>query len=162
MLLDIQAAHIFCNGMASVVLLLVVLQSSWLYIALHASRANRSRSSEVEMLVRSYRGNYLFLQVSFLVGIIFSFLGLGAVVTLKTQSEVQAFATVAMTIVGIVFFFGMLASIIRAVAGLNRKVDAQRKEACSKAIARGREIRRLLDKVQERRSHEHDAQPVPV
>lgn len=152
MLLDIQATHIFCNGMASVVLLLVVLQSSWLYIALHASRANRSRSSEVDMLVRSYRGNYIFLQVSFLVGIIFSFLGLGAVVTLKTQSTVQAYATVVMTIVGIIFFVGMLVSVIRAVTGLNRKVDEQRKEACSKAVVRGREIRRLLDKVEQRRS----------
>ena len=54
-------------------------------------------------------------------------------------------------LVGIVLFVWMLASVMSAVNGLNRKVDNLRKEACDRALAREVELNKITDRMEERR-----------
>ena len=49
-----------------------VLFSSWLYIAIYATKVNRNRWSEVRKLTKRLSGEFLLLQVTFLLGIIFA------------------------------------------------------------------------------------------
>jgi hypothetical protein len=127
--------HVFCNGMASVMLLLVVLQAAWLYIALHATKVNRTRHRERALLVRYFRRDFLLLQLMFLLGMILAFFGLGAVATIKTTERRIAYVIEIMTCVGVVLFTGFLLSIVRAVTSLNARIDSERVRAHDDAIS---------------------------
>jgi hypothetical protein len=129
-----EGMHVFCNGTASVVLLLVVLQSAWLFIALQASNVNKQRGKELALLIRYYRRDCLLLQVMFLIGMIMAFFGLGTVATIKTTTTNLAWIAKAHTAFGITLFFLFLFSIIRAVGKLNAKIDNERLRAYEEVL----------------------------
>ena len=74
-----------CGG-GSALMLLVLLFSSWLYIALHGSSANRERYEEAELLRERFRQEFLLLHTLFLGGVILTFVGLIAVMSLKVST----------------------------------------------------------------------------
>merc|ERR1740130_1648532 len=116
------------NGAGSACLLLVVLFSSWLYIAIYATKVNRSRWAEVRKLTKRMSGEFFLLQVTFLVGIVFAGCGIGAVMTIKVSSEDMSWFTYFVTFAMMGFLFFMLVKIIWEILMINRFVDKTRKK----------------------------------
>jgi len=71
------------NGGATAVLMLTVLFTSWLYISLNATKANKSRWPEARVLVKRLRQEFLILHVLFIVGITLAYLGMYSVMCAK-------------------------------------------------------------------------------
>ena len=78
------------NGGGSACLLLAVLFSSFLYIALYATKVNRNRWAEVEKLTKRLSGEFLVLQGTFLVGIVLSGVGLANVMSTPRHGPISA------------------------------------------------------------------------
>ena len=101
-----QLAHTLGNGGGSATLLLVVLATAWLYIALHASKTNKSRYEEAKILQVRLREEFLLLHFLFLVGIITACTGLSTVMTMKVEDVTLSY---------VVWFIGLIGS---TLAGL--------------------------------------------
>jgi len=114
------------NGAGSACLLLVVLFSSWLYIAIYATKVNRSRWAEVRELTDRLSGEFFTLQVTFLVGIVFAGCGIGAVMTIKVTTESMSWFTYFVTFTMMGFLAYMLVKIIWEIFTINRFVDKTR------------------------------------
>ena len=74
-----------CGGGAGL-MLLVVLFSSWLFIALHASKANSNRYAEGKLITLRFRQEFAFLHLIFFLGVCLSFIGIMAVMSLKVTA----------------------------------------------------------------------------
>ena len=114
-----------CGG-ASAAMLLVVLFSAWLYISLHASSANRERFEEAKLLRERFKEEFVMLHVLFFIGVIFGFVGIIAVLSLKVATLALSW-----TAWGITFFAGILAIFLFfkcpwEVYWLNQTIDKQR------------------------------------
>jgi hypothetical protein len=114
-----------CGG-ASAAMLLVVLFSSWLYISLHASSANRERYEEAKLLSERFRDEFVVLHILFFVGVIFGFVGIIAVLSLKVSTLALSW-----TAWGITFFAGICAIFLFfkcpwEVYWLNQTIDKER------------------------------------
>ena len=109
-----------------------VLFSSWLYIAIYATKVNRNRWSEVRKLTKRLSGEFLLLQVTFLLGIIFAGFGIGAVMTIKVTDEDMSWVTFLLSVAMMLLMVYMLFQIIREVLMINRFVDKVRKERTEK------------------------------
>ena len=75
------------NGAGSAFLLLVVLFSSWLYIALHATKVNHARWAEQEFLIARLRQEFCILQVLFAMGLILALFGIYSVMVVKVTTS---------------------------------------------------------------------------
>jgi hypothetical protein len=123
------------NGAGSACLLLVVLFSSWLYIAIYATKANRGRWEEVRKLTKRMSGEFFLLQVTFLIGIVFAGCGIGAVMTIKVTTEAMSWLTWIVAFAMMSFLFFMLVKIIWEILMINRFVDKTRKKRLSASLA---------------------------
>ena len=106
--------------------------SSWLYIAIYATKVNRNRWSEVRKLTKRLSGEFLLLQVTFLLGIIFAGTGIGAVMTIKVTDDDMSWVTFLLSWAMMLLMVYMLFQIIREVLMINRFVDKVRKERTEK------------------------------
>jgi len=86
-----------CGG-GSACMLLVVLFTSWLYISLHASKANRSRYAEARLLTARFRQEFVFLHCLFVVGIGLCFTGIISVMSLKVNTIGQSYLVFAISL----------------------------------------------------------------
>ena len=109
-----------------------MLFSSWLYIAIYATKVNRNRWSEVRKLTKRLSGEFLLLQVTFLLGIIFAGTGIGAVMTIKVTDDDMSWVTFLLSWAMMLLMVYMLFQIIREVLMINRFVDKVRKERTEK------------------------------
>ena len=123
------------NGAGSACLLLVVLFSSWLYIAIYATKVNRNRWVEVRKLTKRLSGEFFLLQVTFLVGIVFAGVGIGAVMTIKVTTETMSWVTYFLTYIMMVFLAYMLLKIIWEILMINRYVDKARKKRLEMSLS---------------------------
>ena len=103
-----------------------------LYIAIYATKVNRNRWSEVRKLTKRLSGEFLLLQVTFLLGIIFAGTGIGAVMTIKVTDEDMSWVTFLLSVAMMLLMVYMLFQIIRKVLMINRFVDKVRKERTEK------------------------------
>jgi hypothetical protein len=92
-----------CAG-ASAAMLLVVLFSAWLYIALHASSANRERFEEANLLRERFKDEFVIVHALFFIGVILGFIGVIATFSLKVATLALSW-----TAWGITVFAGFLA-----------------------------------------------------
>ena len=130
-LYEYDLAFTLGNGAGSACLLLVVLFSSWLYIAIYATKVNRNRWVEVRKLTKRLSGEFFLLQVTFLVGIIFAGVGIGAVMTIKVTTESMSWVTYILSYTMIIFLAYMLVKILWQIVMINRYVDKTRKKRLS-------------------------------
>ena len=123
------------NGGGSAFLLLVVLFSSWLYIAIYATKVNRDRWVEVRKLTKRLSGEFFLLQVTFLVGMTFAGCGIGAVMTIKVRTEAMSWVTFTLTYVMGFFLAYMLVKILWEIVMINRFVDKARKKRLEMSLS---------------------------
>jgi len=116
----------FGNGGGSIALLLTVLYTSWLYIALHSTKANRDRFEEAKMLTMALRQEFFALHLLFLVGIALAFVGIIAVMTMKTTTRGLSWLVFVLSICGSIMAVYILIKCIYKVFKINQKVDAHR------------------------------------
>ena len=79
----VELAFAVGNGGGTAILLLVVLFTSWLYISLNATRANKDRWPEAKVLTERLSQEFLFLNIMFVVGISLAYYGMYAVLCAK-------------------------------------------------------------------------------
>ena len=123
---NLELAYTIGCGGASAAMLLVVLFSSWLYISLHASSANRERPEEAKLLRDQFKEEFVIVHVLFFFGVIFGFVGIIAVISLKVGTLALSW-----TAWGITLFAAILAIILFVkcpyeVYMLNQKLDTKR------------------------------------
>ena len=123
---NLELSYTVGCGVASAAMLLVVLFSAWLYISLHASSANRERFEEAKLLRERFKEEFVMLHLLFFFGVIFGFVGIIAVLSLKVATLALSW-----TAWGITFFAGILAIFLFfkcpwEVYWLNQTIDKQR------------------------------------
>ena len=123
---NLECAYTIGCGGASAAMLLVVLFSAWVYIALHASSANRERSEEAKLLRDQFKEEFVIVHVLFFFGVIFGFVGIIAVISLKVGTLALSW-----TAWGITLFAAILAIILFVkcpyeVYRLNQTIDTKR------------------------------------
>ena len=123
---NLECAYTIGCGGASAAMLLVVLFSAWIYIALHASSANRERSEEAKLLRDQFKEEFVIVHVLFFFGVIFGFVGIIAVISLKVGTLALSW-----TAWGITLFAAILAIILFVkcpyeVYRLNQTIDTKR------------------------------------
>ena len=91
------------NYGACLLLLTTLLLSSWLYIAFSMPGADTSRPDEVQAVVARFSGEFLSLNIIFVLSVIFSVLALNQFVQLKLRT--WTLVPITTTIGGIVVFF---------------------------------------------------------
>ena len=111
------------NGGGSAALLLTVLYTSWLYIALHATKANRDRYEEQKMLTHTLRQEFLALHLLFLVGIVSAFSGIIAVMTIKVTTIFLSWLVWLIALAGSALAVYILVKCIYEVYKINGKID---------------------------------------
>jgi hypothetical protein len=123
---NLECAYtIGCAG-ASASMLLVVLFSAWLYIALHASSANRERFEEANLLRERFKDEFVIVHALFFIGVILGFIGVIATFSLKVATLALSW-----TAWGITVFAGFLAIFLFVkcpleVYRLNQAIDEER------------------------------------
>ena len=123
---NLELAYTLGCGGASAAMLLVVLFSAWLYMALHASSANRERFEEAELLRERFKDEFVILHILFFLGVLFGFVGVIAVISLKVGTLALSW-----TAWGITLFAGILALCLfikcpLEVYWLNQAIDEKR------------------------------------
>jgi hypothetical protein len=114
-----------CGG-GSALMLLVLLFSSWLYIALHGSSANRERYEEAELLRERFRQEFLLLHTLFLGGVFCTFVGLIAVMSLKVSTLFLSWLAWGITFGSGVCAFALFLKLPWEVYYLNQTIDKVR------------------------------------
>jgi ABC-type transport system involved in cytochrome bd biosynthesis fused ATPase/permease subunit len=107
-------------------MLLVLLFSSWLYIALHGSSANRERYEEAELLRERFRQEFLLLHTLFLGGVFCTFVGLIAVMSLKVSTLFLSWLAWGITFGSGVCAFALFLKLPWEVYYLNQTIDKVR------------------------------------
>ena len=106
-----EAWNVTLNGFASLLLLLVVLHSTWLLMSLPAVGAQRSRA-EVELLVFHFRAHFLAVQCEFLLALFFAFLGVNTVFSFKVRYQALAFSVSVLAPIGLILLGTILISVL--------------------------------------------------
>ena len=114
-----------CGG-ASAAMLLVVLFSAWLYIALHASSANRERFDEARLLRERFRDEIFIVHILFSLGVIFGFVGIVNVISLKVGTLALSWAAFGITVAAAILAFILFVKCPLEVYWLNQAIDKQR------------------------------------
>jgi hypothetical protein len=114
-----------CGG-ASAAMLLVVLFSAWLYISLHATSANRERFEEAKLLRERFREEFVMLHVLFFFGVIFGFVGIIAVLSLKVATLALSWTAWGITFVAAIIAIFLFFKCPWEVYWLNQTIDKQR------------------------------------
>jgi hypothetical protein len=114
-----------CGG-ASASMLLVVLFSAWLYISLHASSANRERFEEAKLLRERFKEEFVMLHVLFFFGVIFGFVGIIAVLSLKVATLALSWTAWGITFVAAIIAIFLFFKCPWEVYWLNQTIDKQR------------------------------------
>jgi hypothetical protein len=114
-----------CGG-GSALMLLVLLFSSWLYIALHGSSANRERYEEAELLRERFRQEFLLLHTLFLGGVFCTFVGLIAVMSLKVSTLFLSWLAWGITFGSGLCAFALFLKLPWEVYYLNQTIDKVR------------------------------------
>lgn len=145
----VETSFAIGNGGGTALLLLVVLYTSWLYIAIYGSSANRSRWTEQRLLVNELAGEMFILQILFFFSMMFSYIGIYSVISMKVTT--QRLSSVSAGIVstsGIMACF-FLTHILRVVRMIDWKVDRMR----SKDLQWSKEsLQQTMDKNQQESS----------
>ena len=81
--------HVLFNGVSSSLLLTVGILSAYLYIALFATRANRERQQEQEILIEKLTGEFIMMQLLFVAGVVTACLGIWCVLIIKPVSKMS-------------------------------------------------------------------------
>ena len=123
---NLECAYTIGCGGASAAMLLVVLFSAWIYISLHASSANRGRSEEANLLRDKFKDEFVIVHVLFFFGVIFGFVGIIAVISLKVGTLALSWTawgiTLCAAILAIILFFKCPLE----VYSLNQTIDKKR------------------------------------
>ena len=114
-----------CGG-ASAAMLLVVLFSAWLYIALHASSANRERFDEAKLLRERFRDEMFIVHILFSLGVIFGFIGIVNVISLKVGTLALSWAAFGITVAAGILAFILFVKCPLEVYLLNQTIDEER------------------------------------
>jgi len=123
---NIELAFTLGNGGGTALLLLCVLFTSWLYISLNASKANRSRWPEAKEITKRLRREFLILHVLFILGILCSYFGMFAMMSTKVTTFWLSWLVTLILMASwfmCVFLFG---SCLWKVFLINRNVDSLR------------------------------------
>jgi len=119
-----------CGGLC---MMIVVLMTSWLYIAIHSSHAVLSRPEELKLVVGVMRPFFALLQLVFLVGVVTGGLGVCLFIQVKCRNQVLArWVTNAIVTASVGLFAGFILSIVSWFL-VKRKVKFQRKNTANKA-----------------------------
>ena len=114
------------NGGGSACLLLDVLFSSWLYIALYATKVNRNRWLEVKRLTSRLNGEFLILQGTFVVGMVLAGIGNANVMIVKVTDDKMSWVSFGISMVSGLLFIFMLSKICIEITKVNSFVDKLR------------------------------------
>eukprot|EP00900_Chrysochromulina_parva_P015364 jgi/Chrpa1/23829/Chrysochromulina_OHIO_Genome00026838-RA len=114
-----------CGG-ASAAMLLVVLFSAWIYISLHASSANRGRSEEANLLREQFKDEFVIVHVLFFFGVIFGFVGIIAVISLKVGTLALSWTAWGITFVAAILAIILFVKCPLEVYWLNQTIDKKR------------------------------------
>ena len=123
---SIQLAFTLGNGIGTAVLLLVVLFTSWLFISLHATKANTSRYGEAKVLHVRLRQEFLALQGLFSFGIMLAFVGMGSVTVLKATTYEESWALRIAFILSFVVSTGFALKCLYEIFHINKAIDENR------------------------------------
>ena len=115
-----------CAG-ASAAMLLVVLFSAWLYIALHASSANRERFDEAKLLRERFKDEIFIVHILFSAGVVFGFVGIVNVISLKVGTLALSWAAFGITVAAAILALVLFVKCPLEVYWLNQTIDEERK-----------------------------------
>jgi len=134
---------VLLNQGAVALLLVSVLFSSWLYIGLAMPNAVPSRPDEERIVVTRFSGEFVMLQVSFAIAMMFSVFGITQLMQLKisTWDLVTAVNWINITAVVLIFFIG--AWLWRAVLKSRHFISLLRSENSNDRAASGLEWERV-------------------
>jgi hypothetical protein len=123
---NLELAYTVGCGGASAAMLLVVLFSAWIYISLHASSANRGRSEEANLLRDQFKDEFVIVHVLFFFGVIFGFVGIIAVISLKVGTLALSWTAWGITFVAAILAIILFVKCPLEVYWLNQTIDKQR------------------------------------
>ena len=123
---NLELAYTIGCGGASAAMLLVVLFSAWIFIALHATSANRGRSEEANLLRDQFKDEFVIVHVLFLFGVIFGFVGIIAVISLKVGTLVLSWTAWGITLFAAILSLFLFFKCPWEVYWLNQKIDEER------------------------------------
>jgi hypothetical protein len=107
-------------------MLLVVLFSAWLYISLHASSANRERFEEAKLLRERFKDEFVIVHFLFFLGVIFGFVGIIAVISLKVGTLALSWTAWGITLSAAILAIFLFVKCPLEVYWLNQTIDQQR------------------------------------
>ena len=128
---NVELAFTLGCGGGTALLLLVVMYTSWLYITLNATKANRSRWSEARLLTKRLSNHFIALQVLFIVGILLAYLGVYAVVSMKTTTYNLSMTCSVIIFGSGIFMTAIACKILRDIYLINARIDLDRKSRYS-------------------------------
>lgn len=123
---NLECAYTIGCGGASAAMLLVVLFSAWIFIALHASSANRGRSEEANLLRDQFKDEFVIVHVLFLFGVIFGFVGIIAVISLKVGTLALSWTAWGITLCAAILAIILFVKCPLEVYWLNQTIDKKR------------------------------------
>jgi hypothetical protein len=123
---NLECAYTIGCGGAAAAMLLVVLFSAWIYISLHASSANRGRSEEANLLRDQFKDEFVIVHVLFFFGVIFGFVGIIAVISLKVGTLALSWTAWGITFVAAILAIILFVKCPLEVYWLNQRIDKKR------------------------------------
>ena len=123
---NLECAYTIGCGGASAAMLLVVLFSAWIYISLHASSANRGRSEEANLLRDQFKDEFVIVHVLFFLGVIFGFVGIIAVISLKVGTLALSWTAWGITLCAAILAIFLFFKCPWEVYWLNQTIDKKR------------------------------------
>jgi hypothetical protein len=123
---NLELAYTIGCGGASAAMLLVVLFSAWLYMALHASSANRERFEEAELLRERFKDEFVILHILFFLGVLFGFVGVIAVISLKVGTLALSWTAWGITLFSSILAIFLFIKCPLEVYWLNQAIDEER------------------------------------
>jgi len=123
---NLECAYTIGCGGASAAMLLVVLFSAWIFIALHATSANRGRSEEANLLRDQFKDEFVIVHVLFLFGVIFGFVGIIAVISLKVGTLALSWTAWGITLCAAILAIILFVKCPLEVYWLNQTIDKKR------------------------------------
>lgn len=124
--------HVLFNGVSSSLLLTVGILSAYLYIALFATRANRERQQEQEILIEKLTGEFIMMQLLFVAGVVTACLGIWCVLIIKPVSKYVADVGTVIFAFGIALLVFAVFKVLISILQVNWKVKENRSKNAKK------------------------------
>lgn len=114
------------NGGGATALLLSVLFTSWLYIALSASKANKVRYEEAKLVTIALQKDFLALHFLFLSGVILSIIGIICVMSIKVSTLNLSYLVWFIGLIGGALTLYILVRSLAEIHKINAAIDTMR------------------------------------